>query len=230
MKILVYYTPRSKSTAVHNALAEYYNLEPFGDRITKSRIRNKSFVEYPDLIGQINSSDNICVKLNGNDFIDLPNRQISDLYKTIDFRSFNKIVFVTRSDLTEAIASYAYMDPTNESSWHRRRGQTRVGESFTIPVQKAFYLMRGYAVYDIVRDYIKSTTITQSVFNYEYSLVESCLKHDFGVTTEAIDIEPNNFDYSTMATNYHYIKSIVPDIVKQINSGNPDLFWKDELQ
>lgn len=212
MKILVFYTPRSKSTAIHNALAKHYSLEPWCDMVTQSRIKNQNFDEYPGLIDKINTTDDICVKLNGNDFIDLQNRQVLDFYKKIDFGSFDKILITTRSNIAEAIASYAYMNPADKNTWHRPRGVSRIGGPYQISLNKVFYLLRGYVVYNIICDYIRSQVPAEKILVTDYETAEADVKDWFNVDMSDIDIEPNGYDYKTMAENYSVIKSLAHEI------------------
>lgn len=238
MKILVFYTPRSKSTAIHDALAKHYGLQPLCDMVTQSRIKNQNFDEYPSLIEQINNTDNICVKLNGNDFIDLKNNQVLDIYKTIDFASFDKIVFVTRDNQVDAVASYAYMNPADKSTWHCPRGESRVGAPYLISVQKVFYLLRGYVVFDIIRNYIMSQVPADKVCELEYETVETSIKDIFGIdmSTVGIDIVPNLYNYIDMASNYQEISTVVHevydimktyDLKKILDKGS--YFWNSNL-
>lgn len=220
MKILVFYTPRSKSTAVHDALAKKFDLTPMGDIVTLSRIKNKNFNEYPEIIEKINCTDNIIVKLNGNDFVDVPNQKILGLYETIDFGKFNKIIFVTRDNLAQAIASYAYMDPANKQSWHKPRGEVRTGKTYEIAIEKVYHMIRGYIAYNQIKQYIAQLSLAVDLHDYEYNTVESSLLNNFGITTDSIDIETNNYDYEILASNYADVKKLVPMLYTSMMNGN----------
>lgn len=228
MKILIFYTPRSKSTAIHNALVARYNLNPMSDMVTKSRIKNQNFDEYPSLFSQINFADNICVKLNGNDFINLADSEISNLYKTIDFDSFDHIIFATRNNLVDAVASYAYMNPSDSSTWHKKKGEVRIGQPYLIPEQKVFYLLRGYVVYSAIKEYICSKVTKDKLHFYEYESADYLIKQDFNVDLNQIDIEPNDYNYSMLATNYVEIKELIALAQDQMKP-NTDYFWKNSL-
>lgn len=236
MKILVFYTPRSKSTALHNALADSYQLEPWCDIVTQSRIKNKNFSEYPVLFDRINTTDNICIKLNGNDFIDLANKEISPLYKEVDYQSFDKIFFITRNNIVDAIASYAYMDPADKSTWHKPRGERRIGNTYLIPSQKIFYMLRGYVAYNIVKDYICSQVHKDNICELEYETVEFEVKNKFNIDMLNIDIEPNGYNYSQLAPNYHEVSQVANeayqvmltyDLKRTVDKNS--FFWKQSL-
>lgn len=236
MKILVFYTPRSKSTALHNALASAYRLEPWCDMVTQSRIRNKNFNEYPALFERINSTDNICVKLNGNDFINLTNNEIVQQYKDINYNSFDKIFFITRNNIVDAIASYAYMNPADKSTWHKPRGEYRVGTSYMIPTQKIFYMLRGYVAYNIIKDYICNQVSADKIYDFEYESVEQEVKNKFDVDMLDIDIEPNGYNYSQMAPNYNEIAQIATEVYQIMATYDLErtldkhsFFWKQSL-
>lgn len=236
MKILIFYTPRSKSTAIHNALVDKFGLVPLCDMVTQSRIKHQGFDEYPQLFDTINQSSNICVKLNGNDFIDLKNKQVLDSYKKIDFNSFDKIVMVSRSNLVDAIASYAYMDPADKSTWHRPRGEPRTGQSYQISLSKVFYLLRGYVVYNIICDYILSKVPQEKIFVTDYESAECDLKTWFNVDLAGINIEPNGYDYNVMAENYAVVKSLSHEIYEILATydlskiaDKDSYFWKTSV-
>lgn len=236
MKILVFYTPRSKSTAIHDALARQYNLDAWGDRVTQSRIKNQNFNEYPELIAAINNADNICVKLNGNDFIDLQNKTVLDSYKQIDFASFDKIIMASRSNITEAIASYAYMNPADKSTWHRPKGESRVGTPYQISLNKVFYLLRGYVVYGIICDYIRSQVPAEKVLVTDYETAEHDIKVWFDNDMSDISIEPNGYDYKSMAGNYTTVKSLAHEIHEIMSAhclsriaDKDSYFWKTSI-
>src|SRR3989344_337886 len=98
MNILIVHTPRSKSTMVHDILAKKFDLNPLYEPLTFSRIAKQDSSEYDSIIQMINTKDDICVKINGNDFIDLKNKKILDDYKKIHYDHFDKIVFITREN------------------------------------------------------------------------------------------------------------------------------------
>lgn len=238
MKILIFYTPRSKSTILHDVLASSYNLTPLNDIITTSRIQNKNFSEYPELIDKINNTDNICVKLNGNDFIDLNNRTISDLYKTVDFKSFDKIIVLTRKNIVDAVASYSYMNQADSSSWHTIRGQSRAGNKYQIPIQKVFYLIRGFVVHRIISEYIFSKIPNNNIYYSTYEDIEQNAKSWFNVnlTTPESRLIPNNYNYQQLAENYIELYDIIHGIYGILNgytlqqiSDKDSFFWKDLL-
>lgn len=236
MKILVFYTPRSKSTMVYTILKNKFKLADVGDVLTLSRIANQNFTEYDSLINRINNSQNICVKMNGNDFIDLKNKCVNYDYKKIDFSSFDKIVFITRKNYINAALSYAYMNPADQSSWHRKKGEVKVGQSYTINPTKLFYLFRGYFLYETIKNHIYSQVNISNVHEYEYETVEDQLVSDFNLSSEdfKIELEPNNLDYTKLATNYNEILDLATTIYNKmaelpINDidNNKTFFWED---
>ena len=239
MKILIVYTPRSKSTYICNVLAKRFNLEPFGDSLTRSRIKNKNFSEYKVIIDEINSRDNICVKINGNDFIDLSNRCIHHQFKAIDFNSFDKIIFVSRNNILDAVLSYAYMDPANSESWHKKINEDKIGHPYTVDLTKVFYLIRGYRIFDILKSYIETMVdIGKTKVYYEYTNIDGTFQKDFGLTKDdmTIGIEANGLNYRELVTNLDEVSDLVPRVdelfsraaFRDINDPN-SFFWKNTL-
>jgi len=215
MKILIFYTPRSKSTMLHNMLCKRYNLLEFGDTVTKSRIKNKDFSEYTQLITKINSTNNICVKLNGNDFIDCTTGNLTDLYKTVDYQSFDKIIFLTRKNYIDAILSYGYMDPTNSNSWHRRKDQTVQATPYTVTSAKIYHLLNGYRAYDSIKDYIKSQVTDPNIIRESEFEELSRLISELQLENVDIDLAPMDIDYKSIVTNYDEIVTIATQFFTQ---------------
>jgi len=236
MKILVFYTPRSKSTMVHDVLQRHYGLDNIGDSLTLSRIANQGFLEYNKIIDTINNTDNICVKMNPNDFIDIPNQCINYRYKNIDYASFDKIVTITRDNYVDAVLSYAYMNPQDQASWHRRRGAEKVGVRYEIPEFKVFYLLRGYCLFHKIKAHIEQTAGADRMHHYEYQTVEQDLARDFGLNAADFDIDlvPNGLDYSQLATNYDEIVELTKQVYQRMTALPVDeldnwrsFFWND---
>jgi hypothetical protein len=222
MNILIVYTPRSKSTFACKVLAKKYGLTEVVDTLTLSRIANQNFSEYNILIDKINTEENICVKINGNDFIDLTRKEISEYYKQINYNKFDKIVFLTRVNFVDAILSYAYMNPADQSSWHRKKGQTIDQRAYTLLKNKVYYLSRGYVVFKILTDYIKNVCKT-NIYNYEYESLEHGLSTDFAVNDFDTELEPNNINYFALLEN----KEVLPMITEWKDAVNKN-FWIEE--
>jgi len=235
MKILTVYTPRSKSTMVHDVLSRRFGLEPMKEALTRSRRARQNFDEFPEIIHRMNTQDNICVKITGgNDFIDLPNHRVREDYKTIDFASFDRVILISRKDYVSAVMSYAYMDQLNDRSWHRRRGETKLGQPYTVSDLKIYYMLRGYAVFDHVSRYIADHMPADRLLRYDFDTAETQLAQDFDLQPQdfEIDIVPNELDYQALAQDsqatvqrihdvYDYVMSLSID---QINL--PDArFW-----
>jgi hypothetical protein len=236
MKILIFYTPRSKSTMIYNILKNYYGLKGIGDILTLSRIANQNFKNYNELIDYINHSDNSCVKINANDFIDLKNKCINYDYKKIDYSSFDNIIFVTRNNYTDAVLSYAYMDPKDQSSWHRKQGEIKIASEYKVDPCKLFYLFRGYFLFEKIKNEICNTATTSKIYSYEYDTVDQELMRDFNLLPTKIDndLAPNNLDYKLLATNYDEIVELSSEVyekmatlcVASLNDAD-SFFWKD---
>lgn len=209
MKILIFYTPRSKSTMVHDMCCKKYGVLGLGDMVTKSRIKNKNFNEYEQLISVINASGNICVKLNGNDFFDNATNAISDLYKHVNFQSFDKIIFLTRKNLVDAVLSYAYMDPANDITWHRRKNQIIAANPYYIPAHKIHHLLNGYSAYWTIKKFILSQVANTAIYDYEYDTVTDLIK--ILDLDEDIDLIPIDINYRNLVSNYDDVMSIIRD-------------------
>ena len=204
MKILIVYTPRSKSTWLITVLARRFRLDNWLELLTRSRRKNQSFDQFPTLIQQINTTDNICVKVTGgNDFIDLKTRSIINAYRDIDYNSFDRVILLSRNDYVSAVMSYAYMDQRNDRTWHRRRGENKVGQAYTVSSSKIYYLLRGYVVYKHVRDYILQHTDPARILEYEFESIETQAQQDFGLSANdfEIDLVNNNLNYRELAVN-----------------------------
>lgn len=193
---------------IHEMCCKKYNLINFGDAITKSRIKNKNFSEYEQLISFINENDNICVKLNGNDFFDAATNTIVDLYKKIDYNSFDKIIFLIRTNIVDAVLSYAYMDPADDKTWHRRKNQAIELKEYYISPQKVHHLLNGYIAYDTIKRYIQDSSNAE-VYDYEYETVHYLIEElDLEVD---INLVPMAIDYKSIVTNYDEVLAIIRD-------------------
>ncbi len=219
----------------HDVLSRKFGLDPMREALTRSRRARQSFDEFPEIIHQMNTRDNICVKITGgNDFIDLPNRRIREDYKTIDYASFDRVILISRQDYVSAVMSYAYMDQLNDRSWHRRRGEHKIGQPYTVSDLKIYYMLRGYAVFDHVSRHIADHMPADRLLRYDFDTAETQLAKDFELDPADFDIEivPNELDYRTLATDsdqtvqkihdvYQYVMSLS---MEQINQPDPK-FW-----
>jgi hypothetical protein len=239
MKILIVYTPRSKSTWLTHVLAKKYNLENWLELLTRSRRRNQDFNDFQKLIKKINTTDNICVKITGgNDFIDLKNRSIINDYKTIDYNSFDYIILLSRDDYISATLSYAYTDQLDDRTWHRRRNEVKIGKSYIVGESKIYYMLRGYIIYKFVKDYIMNHADRKKILEYEFESVESCVKKDFKLNENDFDIElaDNKLNYFELVSNknsileikkiYDQMKFLTLEDIKDTNS----FFWNHSNQ
>lgn len=223
---------------IYTILMNHYDLDDIGDSLTLSRVANKNFSEYDTIISRINNSKNSCVKLNPNDFIDLKNQCVNYDYKKVDFASFDKIVFVTRENYLDAVLSYAYMNPGDRASWHRVKGQEKIGQPYTIDPVKLFYLYRGYFLFDKIKQYICQQVDSSKIYQYEYETVERDLMRDFELSSDDLDIPlvPNNLDYTVLATNYAQIVELASKVYQRmaeldINEldNAQSFFWCNEI-
>lgn len=238
MKILIFYTPRSKSTFLAKTLASKFDINLFNDELTISRIKNQGFVEYPELIEKINTLSDACIKVCANDFIDLQNCCISDYYKQIKFELFDHVIFISRKNFFDSLLSYAYMDPTDQSSWHRIAGQTKIIRRYTIPDTKIFYLCRGYFVFNYLKLYIQQKSTNATFFDYDYNTVDSMISNDWNIdnTVCNIDLLPNDVPYKDLVENYNQIKTNADRIfymfknisLAQFNNKN-SFAWKTQI-
>lgn len=222
---------------IHDVLQKHHGLANIGDSLTLSRIANQGFAEYDKIIDTINNTNDICVKMNPNDFIDIPNQCINYDYKKIDYASFDKIVTVTRDNYLDAVLSYAYMNPRDQASWHRRRGAEKVGVSYEISASKVFYLLRGYCLFHKIKAHIVQTAGVDRVHHYEYETVEQDLVRDFGLNSADFDIDlvPNGLDYRKLATNYDEIVQLTSEVYQRMTAlsadeldNNRSFFWDDQ--
>lgn len=229
MNILIVYTPRSKSTFIHDVLAKKFSLDPLGDLLTKTRINSSDdLTSLLPAIEKINFSNNICLKINGHDFIDLKNKKVVDLYKLIDYNKFDHIIFLTRENFTDALLSYGYMDRYDSNSWHKRTGSTIPVRMYNIPTDKIYFLGRGYRVYEIIKDYITKNSLGK-IHSYEFETVESQLSEDFTLdnTDFVTSTEPNNIDYQQLLTNQEVLSEIT-NILKTMHTVDvtSSEFWQ----
>jgi hypothetical protein len=221
---------------IYSILKKHYNLTDIGDSLTLSRIARQDFSEYNAIIARINSSNNVCVKMNGNDFIDVQNQCINYDYEKIDFSSFDKVIFVTRNNYLDAVLSIAYMNPRDQSSWHRRKGTDKIGVPYTVDPAKLFYMYRGYFLFEKIKQHISSIVDAKKIHQYEFETVDQDLMRDFDLSDADLDIdlEPNNLDYSQLATNYDEIADLSPRVyqlmsqlsIDELNNPN-SYFWSN---
>lgn len=238
MKIMVVYIPRSKSTMVHDVLAKKFQVEPLKEILTFSRRLKQNYDEYPALIQQINSQDNISVKVCINDFIDTKNCCINDAYKDIDYSSFDHIVFIKRQDVMGNVASFGHHHLFDPTKWHRKKGQDFEGRQYQIELNRVFYILRAYRMFDEIFNWVKSNSGDANIYNYESETVEQALIKDFnlGASDFDIEIEPCGLDYEKLASNYQEIKDQLPDMYARVMAvnredfKNPDsAFWENNV-
>lgn len=237
MKILIIHTARSKSTALHDWLSEYYSLTPLRNLITYSRIQNQNTSEYEELLNRINTEDNICVKVCCQDWIDLPRKTLVELHKKLAWHTFDRVILCTRNNAIDAVCSYAKMNPFDRQSWHRRAGQDVDYSQYTVPVEKIFYLMRGYTVYKWINEFVDANIDPQRVCRFEYEQLEQQLVEQLGIDPAdvAIDIIPNLYDYKNLVTNYSDVASLTPKVLHKLqqfswDTVNPDCaFWDSKM-
>lgn len=236
MKILIVYTPRSKSTMLINILSKKFHLENCLELLTRSRRANQNFNEFPELIHRINTEDNICVKITGgNDFIDLKTCTIINNYKNIDYNNFDRVILLSRDNYVNAVLSYAYMDQLNDRTWHRQKGELKIGQPYTVNSLKIFYMLRGYIVYNYVRDFILKNTDPKKILEYEFESVETSAMHDFNLSASDfdIDLEDNQLDYKQLVDNPEQTIEEIHEVYNRMNQlsisdiNNADsFFWK----
>lgn len=192
---------------LNELLCKKYQLTNFGDTVTKSRIKNKDFREYDQLISVINSSKDICIKLNGNDFFDPITGKLTELYKQIDYNSFDKIIMLTRKNYIDAILSYGYMDPTNSETWHRKKSQTVEARAYTIQPTKIYHLLNGYRAYETIKDYIKTVVDSNMISESDFDNFSELL-NQLELKNIDIDLRPMGINYKSIVTNYDEILDI----------------------
>ena len=222
MKILIFYTPRSKSTMAAKVLAKRFNLREIIDPLVLSKIKNQNTSEFPKIIQDINQSQNICVKISSSDFLDSKNRRVIDYYKDIDFDSFNKIVFITRNDVLSAALSFTYMDGKNKSSWHRQRGEEKLQEKYCASLDRVYYLLRSYKLYCVIKNYITDNFKYPTYYEYEFDTINEAMKTDFDITEAYFDIDTidNDLDYKNLVTNLDDVIVTITKLNKVINRSS----------
>jgi hypothetical protein len=214
---------------LHDVLAKKFDLTGLNDIFTIARVKNAGLKDNESIISKINSTDNICVKVNGHDFLDLDNRCVSSTYKLIDYNRFDKIIFLRRKDFTAALLSYGYMDRTRPETWHKKKGQELDLRKYSIPESKITFLSRGYYVYHILTNYIL-TNYTGSIYKYEYDSVEDDAAEDFTLFPNDFDIatEANNIDYASLLANKEILQQIYEQHLKVMAAEPTDeIFWSD---
>jgi len=234
MKILIHYTPRSKSTKLISILSKKYDLEDWQEMLTRNRFQKKSHDQIPELIKKINDADNIGVKINGNDFVDFHNRRILDCYKDIDYKSFDRIIFLTRKDYVAATLSFGYMNLSDPLTWHRRIGKEKKQVEYEISQFKIHAIARCYLMHEYVKNFIKSQVDKSKVFDYEFDTMEQNAIQDFDLTDEDfdIDITESNIDYRKLLANPNQTVQDIHNVFNRIQQVNetelndlPDFFW-----
>jgi len=238
MKILIVFIPRTKSTMTHEILVNKFHLQPLGEPLTISRRKNQHYNEYPDLIDHINKTDNICIKICINDFIDLKSCMVNDAYKTIDYNSFNHIIFINRTNILDTVLSYGYMNPAVADKWHRPRGKIIIPKKFTIDSTRMYYILRAYRLYKNIKTHIVSNAILPKIYHYEYDTIEITLKTDFNLSDSDLvtSTEANGIDYSLWADNYQEILSQFDQTKQKILSATDEdiadrksFFWQNQV-
>jgi hypothetical protein len=207
-------------------LSTKFGLTRLSDLLTKARIAAGNDLScIPPLIESVNKKDNFCLKINGNDFIDLKNKTITDHYRLLDYSKFDKIIFVTRQNFNDAVLSYGYMDRSNPSSWHRPKNSPPAIRDFKLDVNKVFYLARGYIVFGMIKDHIKSV-YGKPTIDCDFDDVEDMLKEHFGCIESDFDISTvsNDIDYSSLMTNKELLAEI--DSIYSKVKESYSTFWQ----
>jgi hypothetical protein len=233
MKILIFYTPRSKSTLLQEIMSKKYNLTALVDPFVFSKMKNQNTEEFPRIINHINSSQNICVKVSSTDFLDSRNRKILDYYKDIDYKSFDKIIFVTRKDVQAASLSFCHMNLKEPNSWHSTKDHQTIGRSFNPDIDRILYLLRSYRLFEFVKKYIINDH--QNIcYDYEYNTLEESLKSNFSLSDRDFDtkLTANDIDYQKLVFNYDGVCAAIKINYSEIsNASDYDLqtsnskFW-----
>lgn len=233
MKIIMLYSPRSRSTWTHNVLVKKFNLDPtWCEPLLESRRPRQDYKEYPAIIDRINQSNNCCIKISCNDWIDIKNKQLRTDYKQILWNRFDHVITHTREDYVSAILSYAYMDMRDKKSWHRRRGEIKQQRSYEADINIMYYLLRGYAMFSLVKKHIIDTVDSSKIHHYEFASAERQVAQDFGLEGDDLvaEIVSNELDYSKLASNYNEILSNAPNVLEMLQQQitNPsELFWQN---
>lgn len=242
MNIAIVFIARTKSTMIHNILAKKFNLTPLKEILFFSRRRRQDYEEYPELIQKINTEDNICVKICVNDFIDGKTCRIMDDYKKIDYTKFDHIIFVKRQDLMGNVASFGHHNLINFADFnksHRKKGQDFEGSPYEITPDRTAYIIRGYRILNLLRDWIGEHAGSAKIHDYEFETVNQELTRDFGLKDEDfdIDIEPCGLDYRSLASNYEEIEKMLPGLYSRIMNttdkdfNDPDSpFWEKNVR
>jgi hypothetical protein len=241
MNIAIFYIARSKSTMVHNILAKKFNLAPLKELLFFSRRQRQDFEEYPKLIEQINTQDNICVKICINDFIDSKNNRVVDDYKKIDYTKFDHLIFIERDDLMGQVASFGHHNKMNFADFdksHRKKGQDFEGHTYDIDLGRSAYILRGYRLMPVIREWVEQQAVTNQIYDIKFETAEQQLIEKFDLKADDfdIDIEACGLDYKKLATNYAEVEAVLPDLRDRIMSAdlkdinNPESnFWKDNV-
>lgn len=234
MKILIFYTPRSKSTLLAKVLSKNFGLSLINDELTVARIQDQNFNRYPELLKKINQVSDTCVKICANDFVDLQKQNLSTFYKQIDFESFDHIIFQTRQNFIDALFSYAYMNPADRSSWHRAVGSDITYRNYIVTDTKALYLSRGYYAFNFLKQYIIASAPKAKFYSYDFDSVDLSLSDDWGISPNSISIDtvPNDIPYKDLVENVSTITNratkIFNDVekltIEQFNDRN-SLAW-----
>jgi hypothetical protein len=124
------------------------------------------------------------------------------------------------------------MDMKDKKTWHRRPGEVKIGRSYTVDINIMHYLLRGYSMFDVIKQHIVNTVDPSKIFNYEFETAEQQVIKDFDITqTELVtNITANELDYQQLAVNYKEIASSAPAILEQLQKEvyNPtENFWKN---
>lgn len=217
MKILILFTPRSKSTIVHHILSKKYNLKGLRELFAIERLVHKNQQRYKEIIDIINNTDNICLKLNSIDFIEMNSNNFLPEFFSIDFKSFDKIIFITRKDYMSAIPSNSYIDRSKVHAWHRYKNREFQAKQFNIDLAMITYYGRVHAMFEKLKPIIINQAPNAEIYHYDFDNVEQNLLRDFDLTAKDFDIEtlPCDLDYKKLALNYDEFFHLAPKEFKR---------------
>lgn len=203
---------------LQEVLSKKYNLEALVDPFVYSKMKNRNTDEFASIVDRINSSQDICVKVASTDFLDSRNRRVLDYYKDIDYKSFDKVIFVTRQDIITASLSFCHMTMGQPDTWHSTRGRKNQGHQFIPDTERITYLLRSYRLFNFIKNYISNNS--KEFYEYEYETLEQDLKNDFDLTDEDFDTNliPNEIDYKQLIPDYDSICNFIKKSQNEISS------------
>ena len=231
MRVLVISVPRSCSTITTTTVAQKFGLLNISETFANSGL-NTNIMNGDRLFTQRNPSanllplsleteDNYCGKILCSVFIQ---NQIS--YRAFNWSRIDKIVFTTRADVVDQVASWLMLSVAHNRS--RRLSdieRAKFASSYSqmrasVTFEMMPYIIENFTIFQTVRDYLykhypnKCATVSYEMYQSPDAAQQLSAATNWNITPEDLLIKNDwdgrtNKNYSVDVSNYDILRSVV---------------------